>query len=164
MGTFFDYPRFLCWTGWSVRFSGCRARRNDAEWSFHSLLKELQRRHAPGKPCNPARSVLTKRVHAKHMIKPFRTNMLHILASGQQRNLGLSLQRCRSHHYFRRPDPGQPRRSRLQPQPFSAIGLTRKAKPSLRRYPLLLSRCARHAPRQWPGNWQAPSRCSRFWW
>ena len=32
----------------------------------------------------------SKRVHAKHMIKPFRTNMLHILASGQQRNLGLS--------------------------------------------------------------------------
>lgn len=25
------YPRFLSWSGWSVRFYGCRARRNDAE-------------------------------------------------------------------------------------------------------------------------------------
>ena len=40
------------------------------------------------KPCNPARSVLTIRVNAKYMIKFFRTNMLHILASGQPRNLG----------------------------------------------------------------------------
>ena len=56
------------------------------QWSFH--CKELQRSHAPGKPCNPARSVLTIRVNAKYMIKPFRTSMLHILANGQQRNLG----------------------------------------------------------------------------
>jgi hypothetical protein len=38
-------PKSGSWTGWSVRFLGCRARRNDAEWSFHS--KELQRSHAP---------------------------------------------------------------------------------------------------------------------
>ena len=37
-------PRIRSWTRWSVRFSECRARRKDAEWSFHS--KELQRRHA----------------------------------------------------------------------------------------------------------------------
>ena len=74
-----------------MRFSGCRARRNDAQWSFH--CKELQRRHAPGKPCNPARSVLTIRVHAKSMTKLFRTTMLHILASGQRRFLGSRLKR-----------------------------------------------------------------------
>ena len=32
-------PRNRSWTGWSVRFLGCRARHNDAEWLFHS--KEL---------------------------------------------------------------------------------------------------------------------------
>jgi hypothetical protein len=32
-------PGNLSWTGWSVLLLGCRARRNDAEWSFHS--KEL---------------------------------------------------------------------------------------------------------------------------
>jgi len=42
---------------------GCRARRNDAEWSFHS--KELQRSHAPQKLFNPPRSELTKKVKAK---------------------------------------------------------------------------------------------------
>jgi hypothetical protein len=34
-----DKPRNRSWTGWSVRFLGCRARHNDAEWLFHS--KEL---------------------------------------------------------------------------------------------------------------------------
>ena len=61
-------------------------RRNSSEWSFHS--EELQRSPAPGKPCNPARSALAKRVSAKYMTKIFRTNMPHTLASGQQRNLG----------------------------------------------------------------------------
>jgi hypothetical protein len=46
-----------------VRFLGCRARRNDAEWSFHS--KELQRSHVPQKLFNPPRSELTKKVKAK---------------------------------------------------------------------------------------------------
>jgi hypothetical protein len=57
---------------------------------FHS--EKLQRRHAPGKACNPARSVLTKRVNAKYMTKLFRATMLRILASGQRRFLG-------SYHY-----------------------------------------------------------------
>jgi hypothetical protein len=35
------HPKSGSWTGRSVWFLGCRARRNDAEWSFHS--KELQR-------------------------------------------------------------------------------------------------------------------------
>ena len=39
---------------------GCRARRNDAEWSFHS--KELQRSPVPRKLFNPPRSELTKKV------------------------------------------------------------------------------------------------------
>jgi len=53
---------------------------------FHS--EKLQRRHAPGKPCNPASRVLTMRVILKYMTKLFRTTMLRILASGQLRNLG----------------------------------------------------------------------------
>ena len=61
------HPRNLSWTGWSVRFLGCRARRNDAEWSFHS--KELQHRHAPQKPHTPPRSELTSRVKREIMKK-----------------------------------------------------------------------------------------------
>ena len=57
------YPKSGSWTGWSVRFLGCRARRNDAEWPFHS--KELQRSHVPQKLFNPPRSELTKKVKAK---------------------------------------------------------------------------------------------------
>jgi hypothetical protein len=56
-------PKSGSWTGWSVRFLGCRARRNDAEWLFHS--KELQRSHVPQKLFNPPRSELTKKVKAK---------------------------------------------------------------------------------------------------
>jgi len=39
---------------------GCRARRNDAEWLFHS--KELQRSHVPQKLFDPPRSELIKKV------------------------------------------------------------------------------------------------------
>jgi hypothetical protein len=49
-------------------FLGCRARRNDAEWLFHS--KELQRSHVPQKMCNPPRNELTKKVKVKHRKKP----------------------------------------------------------------------------------------------
>ncbi|HEX8873060.1 MAG TPA: hypothetical protein VF780_00415 [Nitrosospira sp.] len=42
---------------------GYRARRNDAEWSFHS--KELQRSHVPQKMYNPPYSELTKKVKVK---------------------------------------------------------------------------------------------------
>ncbi len=42
---------------------GCGARRNDAEWLFHS--KELQRSHVPQKLCNPPCSELTKKVKVK---------------------------------------------------------------------------------------------------
>ena len=45
------YPRIGSWAGWSVRLWGCRARRDEAEWLFHS--NELQRRPAPPEPCNP---------------------------------------------------------------------------------------------------------------
>ncbi len=41
-----------------MRFLGYRARRNDAEWPFHS--KELQRSHVPQKTRNPPRSELTE--------------------------------------------------------------------------------------------------------
>jgi hypothetical protein len=41
--------------GGSMFFWGCRARRNDAEWLFHS--KELQRSHVPQK--NTIRPVAT---------------------------------------------------------------------------------------------------------
>ena len=54
------HPKTGSWTGCSVRLWGCRARRNDAEWSFHS--KELQRSHARPQPCNTPRSALTQRV------------------------------------------------------------------------------------------------------
>jgi hypothetical protein len=54
--------------GWSVRFLGCRARRNNAEWSFHS--KELQRSHVPQKPFNPPRSEPTRKVKATGYKKP----------------------------------------------------------------------------------------------
>jgi len=60
-------PKNGSWTGWSAWFSGRRARRNDAEWSFHS--KKLQRRHAPRKPCNPPRSELTKQVNRQILTK-----------------------------------------------------------------------------------------------
>jgi len=40
-----NHPKNISWTWWSVRFLRRRARRGDAEWSFHS--KELQHRHAP---------------------------------------------------------------------------------------------------------------------
>src|SRR5574340_735740 len=58
-----DHPKSDSWTGWSVRFLGCRARRNDSEWSFHS--KELQRSHVPQKTCNPPCSALTKKVNVE---------------------------------------------------------------------------------------------------
>ncbi|MGH8685524.1 MAG: hypothetical protein ACREUM_09275, partial [Nitrosospira sp.] len=56
----FDHPKSGSWAGWRVRFLGCRARRNDAEWFLHS--KELQRSHVPQKPCNSPCSELTKKV------------------------------------------------------------------------------------------------------
>ena len=80
-------PRNLSWTGRSVRFCGCRARRNDAEWSFHS--KELQRSHASAKPCNPACSAATKRVNVKISRKLIRNMPLNFQKSGQLRFLGL---------------------------------------------------------------------------
>ena len=46
--------------GWSVWFWGCRVRRNDAKWPFHS--KELQRNPVPKKPCNPSRNELDQKV------------------------------------------------------------------------------------------------------
>ncbi|MEO8992849.1 MAG: hypothetical protein ABI271_07815, partial [Nitrosospira sp.] len=58
-----DNPKSGSWTGRSVRFLGCRARHNDAEWSFHS--KELQRSHVPQKLCNSPRSALTRKVSVK---------------------------------------------------------------------------------------------------
>jgi hypothetical protein len=79
-------PRNLSWTGWIARFFGRRARRNDAEWLFHS--KELQRGHAPEKLCNPARSAPAKRVSVKLRIKLFRTKALSVMVSGQLRFLG----------------------------------------------------------------------------
>ena len=57
------HPGNGSWTGWSVRLWGCRARRDDAEWLFHS--KALQRRHAPPEPCDPPRSVPTIRVRSR---------------------------------------------------------------------------------------------------
>src|SRR5690242_13416452 len=57
-------PKSDGWTGWSTSFLGCRARRNDAEWLFHS--KELQRSHVPQKLCNPPRNGFTKRVKVKY--------------------------------------------------------------------------------------------------
>ena len=66
---------------------GCRARRNDAEWSFHS--KELQRRHAPQKPHAPPRSELTNQVKRQTMKKLIGTTLLNIQSSGQLRFLGL---------------------------------------------------------------------------
>src|SRR5574340_1201940 len=60
-------PKSGSWTGWSVRFLGCRARRNDAEWSFHS--KELQRSHVPQKTYNLSRGGITQRVKVKFLKK-----------------------------------------------------------------------------------------------
>jgi hypothetical protein len=46
-----------------VWFLGCRARRNEAEWSFHS--KEFQRCHAPQKLYNLPRSGFARKVKVK---------------------------------------------------------------------------------------------------
>ena len=35
LGVFIE-PRNHSWTGWSAWFSGCKARHDDADWSFHS--------------------------------------------------------------------------------------------------------------------------------
>jgi hypothetical protein len=67
--TSFYNPKSSSWTGWSARFLGCRARRNDAEWLFHS--KELQRSHVPQKTCNSPCSELTKKVKVKYRKKIF---------------------------------------------------------------------------------------------
>ncbi len=47
--------------GWSVLFLERKARRNDAEWSFH--FKEVQRPPALQKLCNPAHSDLSNQVN-----------------------------------------------------------------------------------------------------
>ena len=65
--------------GWSVLFLECRARRNDAEWSFH--FKELQRRPALQKLCNTTHSGLTNLVNQKIIKKFIRTMMLNIQSS-----------------------------------------------------------------------------------
>ncbi|OJY14355.1 MAG: hypothetical protein BGO99_12505 [Nitrosospira sp. 56-18] len=50
-----------------MRLSACRARRNNAEWLFHS--KELQRSHLPQKSRNLPRSKLTIQVNIKYLGK-----------------------------------------------------------------------------------------------
>jgi hypothetical protein len=67
-GAGFDYPKSGGWTGWSVRFLGCRARRNSLQWPFHS--KELQRSHVPQKLHNLPRSELTIQVNVEYRENP----------------------------------------------------------------------------------------------
>jgi hypothetical protein len=81
------YPRNGSWTGWSARLWGCGARRDDAEWSFHS--KEEQRRPAPPEPCNLPRSGLTKRVKRCMVKSAFAIIKLGHVGSGQLPFLGL---------------------------------------------------------------------------
>jgi hypothetical protein len=79
-------PRNRSWTGWGVRFLGCGARHNDAEWLFHS--KELLRSYAHQKPCNPARSGLTGWVNPKITGNLTGIMSLQSQYSGQLRFLG----------------------------------------------------------------------------
>jgi hypothetical protein len=65
---------------------GCRARRNDAEWLFHS--KELQRSAVPQKLFNPHRSELTKKVKLTEYKKSFSIIALNRKISGQLPDLG----------------------------------------------------------------------------
>src|SRR5579871_7006197 len=53
-----DHPKSGSWTGWSVRFLRCRARRNDAEWrdregrsgAFRRKARPRSRMRAPHVP------------------------------------------------------------------------------------------------------------------
>jgi hypothetical protein len=81
-----NYPKSGSWTGWSERFLRYRARRNDAEWSFHS--KELQRSAVPQKLFNPPRSELTKKVKLMGYEKSFSTIAFGLQMSGQLPDLG----------------------------------------------------------------------------
>ena len=80
-------PKSGSWTGRSVRFLGCRARRNNAEWSFHS--KELQRSPVPQKLFSPPRSELTKKVKLTGHEISFRIMILTENMSGQLPDSGL---------------------------------------------------------------------------
>ena len=57
-----------------------RARRNDAEWSFH--FKELQRRPVLQKLCNLAHSDLTNRVNQGIIKNAIRIIELNVKVSG----------------------------------------------------------------------------------
>ena len=74
--------------GWSEGLLGYGARRNDAEWSFHS--KGLQRGLVPRKLFNPTRSELTKRVKLTEHNKSFRITVLTDKIIGKIPDLGSS--------------------------------------------------------------------------
>ena len=80
------HPKPGSWTGWSEWFLGCKARRNDAEWSFHS--KELQRSPAPQKLFDLPRSELTRKVKFQRRTKSFFIMDLTEKMSGQLPDLG----------------------------------------------------------------------------